>query len=205
VLYATGNKTRNLYFPRAGAILLGAELASGEMIGTALVGRDNVIGGGMALVGLAAVHAAVVLIDGSGLALDIESARQIAAGNEEFRTALAWQEQLILAQAQQSAACNAVHSLDQRLARWLLRVQDVTGSDSFKVTQDFMANMLGVRRTSVSMVAHALREAHLIDYQRGKMTILQPEALREHACECYSGIKNQYERQSALAQSVPAL
>jgi CRP-like cAMP-binding protein len=194
VLYSTGDNISSIYFPRAGAILLASELASGEMIGTALLGRDSVVGGGMALAALAAVDTAIVLIDGSSFVLDIDAARQVAAGSEEFRTALAGQQQLILAQAQQSAACNAVHSLDQRLARWLLCLRDVTGSDNFEVTQNVMANMLGVRRTSVSMVAHALREAHLIRYQRGKMTILQPDLLRERACECYLSIKTQCER-----------
>jgi CRP-like cAMP-binding protein len=162
VLFAPGDKISNIYFMRSGAVSLVCELADGQMIETAMVGYDSVVGGGAALDDRDAVYKAIVQISGTGYALDVDTARQVARESEDFRKTIIRHEQLILAQAQQSAACNATHTLNQRLARWLLHTRDVLLSDSFLLTQEFMAEMLGVRRTSVSIVAHALQQAGLV-------------------------------------------
>jgi CRP-like cAMP-binding protein len=94
-----------------------------------------------------------------------------------------------LAQAQQSAACNATHTLEERLSRWLLRCRDLLDSDEIPLTQEFLAEMLGVRRTSVTLVASALQRSGLIQYRRGHIRLLDLEGLRESACECYATIK----------------
>jgi hypothetical protein len=124
----------------------------------------------------------------------VETARRFVRESDEFRTTLVRHQQLILAQAQQATACNVAHDISRRLARWLLRARDVTGSDTFHLTQEFIADMLGVRRTSVSVEAHALQQAGLISYRRGNITINRPDALLQSSCECYSVIKNHYER-----------
>jgi CRP-like cAMP-binding protein len=201
VLFATGDRVESIYFPTAGAISLVTELAGGEMIESALLGRDGVVGGGAALDDRDAVYRAIVQVAGSGYALDVPTARQIAADSEEFRTTIVRHEQLILAQAQQSAACNAKHDLHERLARWLLRVRDVTGNDSFMLTQEFMAEMLGVRRTSVTLVAQSLQQAGFISYRRGNIRIEQASALEQNACECYVTIRNRYESLSKTSES----
>jgi CRP-like cAMP-binding protein len=103
-------------------------------------------------------------------------------------------EQVLLVQAQQSAACNASHALEARLARWLLRCRDLTADDTLALTQEFLAQMLGVRRTSVSMVANALQKAGLIEYRRGKVQIRNLEGLRKTSCECYATVKLEYDR-----------
>ena len=107
------------------------------------------VGAGAALDDRDAVYKAIVQVAGNGYALDVDFARHIARDSEEFRSTIIRHEYLVLAQAQQSAACNATHNLSERLARWLLRVRDVTGSDSFVLTQEYIAEMLGVGRTSV--------------------------------------------------------
>src|SRR5262249_20221735 len=124
----------------------------------------------------------------------VDTARQIARESEEFRTAIIRHEQLILMQAQQSAACNAVHHLNQRLARWLLRARDVTGSDSFGLTQEFLAEMLGVRRTSVTLVEQELQQSGLVSYRRGSIKIENQDLLLHAACECYSTIRKNYDK-----------
>jgi CRP-like cAMP-binding protein len=139
------------------------------------------------------MYKAIVQVAGSGFALDVETARQVARDNEEFWSTIVQHEQLILAQAQQSAACNAVHNLEQRLARWLLRVRDATASDRFDLTQESIAEMLGVRRTSVSLVANALQKAGLISYRRGHISVDNLEGLRSRTCECYQAIKDRYD------------
>jgi CRP-like cAMP-binding protein len=194
VLFKAGDRVSSIYFMNSGAISLVCDLAGGEMIESAMVGRDSLVGGGAALDDRDAVYKAIIQVAGDGQTLDVDTARQVGRNSEEFRTAIVRHEQIILAQAQQSAACNATHNLHERLARWLLRVRDVTGSDSFLLTQEFIAEMLGVGRTSVSLVAHALQQAGLISYRRGHITIENLEGLRDSACECYGTIKAHYDR-----------
>jgi|SRR5581483_4556132 len=198
VLFAAGQKVSNLYFFSSGAVSLVTELSTGQMIESAMVGRDSVIAGGAALDERDAIHRAIVQVGGRSHLLDVDTARRIARESEEFRTAIVRHEQLILVQAQQSAACNATHHLQERLARWLLRVRDVTGSGSFHLTQEFMAEMLGVERTSVSIIAHTLQQAGMIQYRRGHISITNLDALRQAACECYGTIRHQYERPMQL-------
>lgn len=193
VLFAAGDKIGNIYFLRSGAVSLVCELTGGQMIETAMIGHDSVIGGGAALDDRDAVYKAIVQIGGTGFALDVDTARHVARDSEDFRKAIIRHDHLILAQAQQSAACNASHTLNERLARWLLHTRDVLGADSFLLTQEFMAEMLGVRRTSVSIVAHTLQEAGLLSYRRGHIKIEKPDALQQAACECYGTIRMRYD------------
>lgn len=206
VLFSAGDKVSNIYFMRSGAVSLVCELTGGQMIETAMIGYDSVVGGGAALDDRDAMYKAIVQIGGSGFVLDVDSARHVARDSEEFRKAIIGHEQLILAQAQQSAACNATHTLNERLARWLLHTRDVLGGDSFLLTQEFMAEMLGVRRTSVSIVAHTLQQAGLISYRRGHIKIEKPEELQHAACECYATIRMRYEKvlkPSPVAEASP--
>ena len=109
------------------------------------------------------------------------------------------QDQLVLAQAQQSAACNATHNIEERLCRWLLRTRDLVGEDVLALTQEFMAQMLGVRRTSVTLAAHHLQQIGLIKYRRGQVRIVDLEGLQEAACECHQAFKDQAARLLAAA------
>jgi CRP-like cAMP-binding protein len=102
-------------------------------------------------------------------------------------------QQALLSHAQQSAACNITHEIEARLARWLLRAHDLTGGNKLDLTQQFLAEMLGVQRSSVSLVAHTLQQAGLIRYRRGHVELLNIDGLRETACECYEVVKMNYE------------
>lgn len=188
-LFAPGGQIENVYFLERGAVSLIAELENGRSIEWGILGSGNILGGGAVLNDREATYGALVQVEGECLALDVNSAKQIGRYNESFRTIIARHEQLILAQAQQSAACNATHNLNQRLARWLLSVQDATGSDNFKVTQDLMAMMLGVGRTSVSIIAHGLQLEGLLNYRRGSVHITNKEGLEQIACECYRAVR----------------
>jgi CRP-like cAMP-binding protein len=101
-------------------------------------------------------------------------------------------EQTVYAQAQQSAACFATHHVQARLSRWLLRARDLSGSDNLQFTQEYLGEMLGVRRGSVTVVAHTLQAAGLIKYARGKIQILDVDALQDSACECYATVNRHY-------------
>jgi CRP-like cAMP-binding protein len=111
-----------------------------------------------------------------------------------LRTTLLRHEQVLFAQAQQSAACNAGHHVEARLSRWLLRARDLSGAETMDFTHEFLAEMLGVQRSSVSPVAIALQRAGLIRYSRGRIEILDVEGLRAMSCECYSTVKAHYDR-----------
>lgn len=193
VLFSPGDKVESLYFPTSGAVSLVTPLASGQAVEFGIVGRNSVVGGAAALADGGAVYQAIVQIDGDGFSLDHEAARRLARQSDEFRTLIVRHEQLILFQAQQSSACNAVHDVEQRFSRWLVQVRDVVGSDSFRLTQELMSEMLGVRRTSVTAVAQKLQQAGFISYVRGNIKIENLEALQACACECYSTIKTQNE------------
>ena len=101
---------------------------------------------------------------------------------------------MLLAQSQQSGACNASHTVEARMCRWLLRSCDLMQSDDLNLTQEFLGQMLGVQRTSISIVAAALQRAGLISYRRGHVKILNVEGLKEAACECYETVKGHYEQ-----------
>jgi CRP-like cAMP-binding protein len=100
----------------------------------------------------------------------------------------------LFAQSQQSAACNASHTVEARMCRWLLHMRDFAGSDDLMLTQEFLAQMLGVRRPSVSIVASPLQKASLIKYSRGRIRVLDVKGLKKEACECYDTVKAHYDR-----------
>jgi CRP-like cAMP-binding protein len=126
--------------------------------------------------------------------VEVGTFRGLAQQSHTFHATLARHRQFILAQAQQSAACNAVHTLEARLSRWLLRCRDLLDSDDILLTQEFLAEMLGARRTSVSLVASALKQAGFIEYRRGHIRVIEVEGLRESTCECYETNKAQGKR-----------
>jgi CRP-like cAMP-binding protein len=192
-LLRPGDKITRLFFLTSGAVSLVTPLASGQTIEFGIVGRNSVVGGSAALGDDDAIYQAIMQIEGGGYSLDAEVARRLALEFDEFRTLILRHQQLILVQAQQSSACNAVHHVEQRFAQWLLRVRDVIGSDTFRLTQEFMSEMLGVRRTSVTAVAQKLQQAGVITYVRGQIRIENIDALQSCACECYRTIKTQYE------------
>jgi CRP-like cAMP-binding protein len=193
-LFGSGETIARAYFPLSGVISLVVDLAGGEMIEAAMIGRDSVFGASAALDGGISLNKAIVQLGGDAAVLDIARLRAVADDSRPFRTTLIRHDQALFAQAQQSAACNASHTVEARLSRWLLRIRDLSGSDTFSLTQDFLAQMLGVRRTSVSLVANTLQQAGLIRYRRGHIEITNLEGLMESTCECYATVKAHYDR-----------
>ena len=191
-LFSRAEAPSSVWFPVQGAVSLVTKLADGDRVETAMVGRNSIVGGGAVLADGNAQGLAIVQIPGSGYALDMDTARNVARESEAFLTALVRHEQLILAQAQQTAACTAKHGLYNRVARWLLWARDVTGHDKFSITQELMAQSLGVRRTSITVIAKSLQREGLIANRRGTMELKKPGALQEIACECYHTIRLRY-------------
>ena len=194
VLFEAGDPVTQVYFPHSGVISLVVELAEGQMIETAMIGRDSIVGASSALDGKVSLNKGIVQIPGATSTLDVGRFRNFAEQSLAFRTTLIRHEQVLFAQAQQSAACNASHTLEARLARWLLRARDLSASNTLLLTQEFLAQMLGVRRTSVSVVANALQSSGLIKYHRGTIEIVDIQGLRKASCECYRTVKRHYDR-----------
>ena len=130
--------------------------------------------------------------------MDANRLRIIADESKELRAIIIRHEQVLFAQSQQSAACNASHSVEARMCRWLLRMRDLAGSDDLTLTQEFLAQMIGVRRSSVSIIAGTLQKAGLIKYRRGKISILDVTGMRTGCCECYAVVKAHYARLLSL-------
>jgi CRP-like cAMP-binding protein len=133
-------------------------------------------------------------LPGSGEALDVAHFREVAEQSPSLRTIPLRHEQVLFAQAQQSAACNASHTVEGRSARWLLRARDLSGSDTLLLTQEFLGQMLGVRRTGVSPVANELQRTGIIRYNRGRIEIIDLKGLQSASCECYGTVKAHYDR-----------
>ena len=177
VLAEAGAPVEHVYFPHNGLISLVVELAGGEMIEAAMVGRLDIVGGAPALTGAAALNKAIVQIAGTATAHHAAALRDVAEQSPTLRTALIRHEQLLFAQAQQAAACNAAHSIEARLARWLLRARNACGTDSLPLTQEILAQTLGVQRSSISLAAHNLQITGLIGQRRGRIQIANLKVL----------------------------
>lgn len=184
---------RHVLFPHDGVLSLLVELPSGGLIETGVIGRDGCFGAGQALDDQISLNRVAVQVPGHASSIEVKQLRGFALELPEFRKLLMGYELFILAQAQQTAACNAVHQIRQRTCKWLLRMQALAG-DNLQLTQEFLAQMIGVRRTSVSAIAQELQRAGLIEYHRGRIRIRDRNGLAEASCECHKDVAEHYNR-----------
>jgi CRP-like cAMP-binding protein len=193
-LIELGEAIKQVYLPHSGVVSLIVEFETGERVEVAMIGSDSIVGVSAALGISVAVTDAIVLLPGTASVIDVDQFRAAVERSAALRTTLVRHGQALFVQAQQTAGCNASHTVEARLARWILRVRDLTGSDRFTLTQELMAQMIGARRNSVSIVAHTLQQEKYIRYSRGHVEILDLDGLTGIACECYAAVKAQYER-----------
>jgi CRP-like cAMP-binding protein len=198
VLQEQGAAIHHIYFPLSGMISLLAVMQTGEAIETGIIGAEGLLGGDAPINGHLSTNATVQL---QGDALTMPKAQFVDAyhSHPHLRELVNRYQSLLLMQARQNGACHALHSVRNRLCRWLLQSQDMIGSDTFTLTQEILSHMLGVRRTSISIEAHALQEAALIQYRRGHIKILNRDGLEDSACECYSVIRAETDNMMGLA------
>ena len=189
VLAEAGNPPSQAFFPHSGIVSLVVNLSDGQAVEVAMIGRDGIIGSVEALGDGIALTDAVVLCPGTASVLNIGDLKPIADRSATFRNLLARHAQALFVQAQQSAACNAAHSVEERLSRWLLRTQDLWDGETLPMTQELLARMIGVQRNAVSIVAHALQQAGVLSYSRGQIQILDATALTTTSCECYQAVR----------------
>lgn len=195
VLAEAGEDLQRAYFPHRGVISLVVSLARGERVQVAMIGRDSMFGADLALAAESVVlNGAVVMVPGVATALEIDRLRAAADRSPTLRAMLVRHALAIYLQSQQTAGCNAAHTVESRLARCLLQTHDLSGGSKLYLTQESLANMIGARRNSVSLVASTLQHANFIHYSRGHIEIVDLDGLRKTACECYTAVKTQYER-----------
>jgi CRP-like cAMP-binding protein len=174
-------------FPLSGAVSLCAVMKGGEAIEIASVGREGAVGLSIRPGPWHARSRAVVQVAGIAKAIPSQAIRAASAQSASIRDLIVTYEDSLSAQSRQLAACNALHSVEERLARWFLQLSDRIGSDELPVTQDTISQMLGVRRTTVTLVAQKFQQDGLISYRRARIHLVNPAGLRAIACECYDG------------------
>jgi CRP-like cAMP-binding protein len=190
-LIEAGEKFDSVYFPHYGMVSLLAVLKDGKAIETATVGREGVVG---AMAGLGLYKSLVRAVVQMPMAVSIISATQFrkeVAGSDAIRNICVQYNEILLSQARVTAACNALHMVEARFCRWLLQAADRAGSSTVNLTQEFLAEMLGVRRTSVTDVASKIQSSGAINYSRGVIHILDRPALEHMSCECYQTLVEQ--------------
>jgi CRP-like cAMP-binding protein len=191
VLYEAGDEVDQVYFPHYGMLSLLAVLRDGKAIETATVGSEGVVGA-MAGLGLyKSLVRVVVQMPVSVSKIAASHFRTAAAASDSIRNLCIRYNEVLLSQARVTAACNALHPIEARFCRWLLQSADRSASDTVALTQEFLAEMLGVRRTSVTEVARRVQNAGVITYSRGVIKILDRAALMRMSCECYETLLDQ--------------
>lgn len=194
IIGETGRPIEHVFFPSSGMISVVVDLRDGGRVEAAMVGRRNAIGASVVFGGRTHLNTSFAQLPGSGWSLNAADVIELANREIEVRNILYDNEQFLLAQAQQTAACNARHVIPQRLATWILRASDASGGDELTLTQEYLAQMLGVQRASVSMFAGALQDKGLIFYRRGRVKVLDRNGLEHQACECQAALRHQHAR-----------
>jgi len=193
VLFEPGAAIDALYFPTDGVISLVTPLHDGAIVEVATIGNEGVVGVPIVPLGGLAVRA-ISQVAGHSLRIEATAFLSLFNRSSAFQSLMDRYTQALFGQISQAAACNRLHSSEERLSRWLLMSHDRVGSDQFMITQEFLGQMLGARRSTVSVSAGILQRAGLIRYVRGHVTIVDRAGLEAVSCECYSVIRNELER-----------
>jgi len=193
-LHKANEPIREVYFPLSGVVSLVIRMADGLSVEVATVGNEGFAGTQVFLGADRTPTDVFAQVPGEALQLSVADFRSAYERHAEFTDVLRRYTQALMNQISQSTACNHLHSIQERMCRWLLMTHDRVGADEFSLTQEFLAQMLGVRRPSVTVVAGMLQQAKLIEYRRGRIGILDRERLEQSACECYEVVRKEFER-----------
>ena len=190
ILHKPNEPIKFVYFPTSAVISLTAPLEN-LTIEIGIVGNEGMVGLPVFWGGNSTINTAIAQVKGNTMKLDADVFRRECSQNETLRKVLLIYTQALFTQVSQNGACRANHTIDKQLARWLLSIQDCIQQDEFMLTQEFISQMLGVRRASVSEGAAALQKMKLISYSRGKIRILNRTGLESATCSCYQLIKGE--------------
>jgi CRP-like cAMP-binding protein len=199
VIYESGAQMENVFFPTTSQISLLYTMIDGATAEMGLVGNEGVVGISVFMGGDTTPNQAVVQGAGDAFKLQAKAMREEFSRGSEFQQLLLRYTQALITQISQTAVCNRLHTVEQRLCRWLLMTRDRTQSDDLQMTQEFISNMLGVRREGVTHAAHGLQQQGLISYVRGHIHILDRKGLEASSCECYAVVKGEHDRLRTLS------
>jgi len=194
VLYESGDKLRHVYFPTTSIISLLYVMEDGASAEIAVVGNEGILGISLFMGGETTPSRAIVQSAGHAFRLKAALLKEEFARYGPTMHLLLRYTQALITQMAQTAVCNRHHSVDQQLCRWLLLSLDRLGSNQLSMTQELIANMLGVRREGVTEAAGKLQDAGLIRYGRGRITVLDRPGLEKRSCECYEVVKKEFDR-----------
>lgn len=194
VIYEPGEPISHVYFPHKAMVSLVSMMEDGTTIEVGLVGQEGMLGIPVLLGGGTTTNKALVQVAEGSMRMKADVLKSEFNRGGMLQSLLLRYMQALFTQVSQIAACNGLHSLEERFARWLLSVQCCLQSDELPLTQEFISQMLGVRRSGVTVAASTLSQAGMIRYSRGKITILNQEDLEATSCECYKVIKNEFSR-----------
>lgn len=203
LLYEVAGPVDAAHFPSSAGLSIVSVMADGASVECATVGSESAVGLLPALSGGISSSRTFVQLAGSGISIPAAALRKRAAENPSLFDLLLRYAQVVIAQEEQSVACNALHDTESRLARWLLLNHDRLATRILPLTQDYLAIMLGVQRTTVSAAASRLRDAGLIRYSRGQLEILDRPGLEDCACECYEAQRRLHARLLAPSDDGP--
>jgi CRP-like cAMP-binding protein len=189
-----GETAEYVFFPTRGLISMVAMMNDGESVEIGMIGKEGMFSVSAILGDDRPSQRAMVQLAGSGLRMKSELLREEAKANPQLQALLLRYAQVTLSTAAQSAACNRLHLLEQRCARWLLSAHDRAETDTFSMTHEFLAMMLGVRRPGVTVAAQSLQAGGFITYNHGTMTILDRSGMEAASCECYRYIQDEFKR-----------
>ena len=194
ILHPAGDAIGHVYFPISGMVSMLTILRTGQAIEIGVVGREGVVGGSISAEGSRSFAQAIVQMPGEAWRVGTAPFLKVFEASKNFRKQINAYQSILALQTQQSAACHALHTVEARLARWLLHAHDTVDNGTIDLTQEFLAHMLGVQRSSVSLTANALQKAGLIQYSRGKIKILDRKGVEQAACECYAVVKREMDK-----------
>jgi CRP-like cAMP-binding protein len=191
-IYEPGAQIDYVYFPTSGLLSVVSNMRNGSTIEVAAVGKDGAIGANVLLGQDQFSHRCFVQMDGSALRISVEKLKSLLPERPQLEKLLLRYIGSLMVASMQGNACNGLHSVEPRCCRWLLMTRDRMTTDDMALTHEFLAQMLGVRRASVSEILKPLRDEGLLDYSRGTIKILDREGIEARACECYRLIANEF-------------
>jgi CRP-like cAMP-binding protein len=198
-----GEVVTRVHFPQTGMISLLVMTQDGVGIEATTIGREGALGMQSGFGKRRAFTRAIIQIEGRFTYISADRFQKAMSQNAALRDIVSTYTEILWSEAQQIAACNAIHSAEARLCRWLLQTRDRIGSDTLTLTQEFLSQMLGVRRTTVTLVARGLQAGGMIKYSRGHIRITDGDALERSACECY-GVMQQEGLPARLGLDIPS-
>jgi len=195
VLHKQGERIQDIYFPGGGACSMTKVMENGEAAEIATIGNEGLVGASVFFGDDQSIGETLIQVpDGSGYVMALEPFMAEMERRGAFYNRVIRYYQALMTQVMQTTVCNGLHSAEQRCCRWLLMTHDRVGGDELKLTHEFLAIMLGVRRQTVTVVAGTLQRAGFIKYTHGHVTILDRKALEAASCECYAVIRRQFDQ-----------